>query len=99
MATVMTVDVLVYYDANENMNPELDEGIQDIAVAVYRAITNELVAFGYTSETGGLHFGPLNVTGSVRVDIPFLGYSRRVANPMEQIEIRVAARPLPVAIP
>ncbi len=96
---VITIDILIYYDANENLNPELEEGIRDLAVAVYDTVGSELVAFGYTSESGGLHFGPLSVTGVVRVEVPFLGYSRRVSGTMEQIEVRIAPQPLPEDIP
>jgi hypothetical protein len=96
---VMTIDVLVYYDGNQNLNPELDEGVRDVAVAVYDTVSNELLAFGYTNESGGLHFGPLNVMGAARVEIPFLGYSRRITGTSEQIEIRIAPRPLPLVVP
>ena len=99
LVTVITIDVLVYYDANQNMNPELEEGIQDLAVAVYDTVNNELAAFGYTGDSGGLHIGPLSVTGAVRVEVPLLGFSQRVVGPMEQIEIRIAPQPLPSAIP
>jgi len=95
----MTVDLLVYYDSNQNLNPELEEGVRDIAVAVYDGVSNELLAFGYTNEGGGLHIGPLTVMGAARVEIPFLGYSRRVTGTTEQIEIRVAPRPLPATVP
>ena len=95
----MTIDILIYYDDNQNLNPELEEGIRDIAVAVYDTANDELTAFGYTSESGGLHFGPLSVMGAARVEIPFLGYSRRITNAVEQIDIRIAPRPLPVTIP
>ncbi len=96
---VITVDFLIYYDANENLNPELEEGIRDLAVAVYDTVGGEMVAFGYTGENGGLHFGPLSVTGVVRVEIAFLGYSRRLSGTMEQIEVRIAPQPLPEDIP
>ena len=96
---MITIDILIYYDANENLNPELEEGIRDLAVAVYDTVGSELVAFGYTSESGGLHFGPLSVTGVVRVEVPFLGYSRRVSGTAEQIEVRIAPQPLPEDIP
>ena len=95
----MTIDILVYYDENQNLNPELDEGIRDVAVAVYDTVSNELLAFGYTNESGGLHFGPLTVMGAARVEIPFLDYSRRVTDASEQIEIRIAPRPLPLTVP
>ena len=95
----MTIDILIYYDANQNANPELEEGIRDVAVAVYDAVSNELAAFGYTNESGGLHFGPLSVTSAARVEIPFLGYSRRLTDAIEQIEIRIVPQPLPVTIP
>ncbi len=98
-AREIIIDLLVYYDANRNLNPEMEEGVRDLAVAVYEATSDELVAFGYTSVSGGLHFGPLSVVGDVRVEVPLLAYSRTIAGVREQLEIRIVPRPLPAAVP
>jgi hypothetical protein len=43
--------------------------------------------------------GPLNVSGVARVEVPFLGYIRRISEPLAQLEIRIAPRPLPERFP
>ncbi|MGD8584017.1 MAG: Calx-beta domain-containing protein, partial [Chloroflexota bacterium] len=56
-------DLTVYYDANRNFTPELTEGVEDVAVAVYDNTTNELLAFGYTNEAGVIRFSSLVASG------------------------------------
>jgi hypothetical protein len=85
----LSVDLTVYFDANMNFTPEQTEGVQDVAVSVYDNATNELLAFGYTNETGVIRFGSLVVTGALRISIPFLQYNQIVASD-SNIFIRIA---------
>ncbi|MDX1615046.1 MAG: Calx-beta domain-containing protein [Candidatus Promineifilaceae bacterium] len=83
------LDVVVYFDENRNFNAELAEGVEDVAVAIYDNATGDLLAFGYTNEAGSVAFGPLEVSGAVRVSIPFLRYTQIVAG-STALAIRVA---------
>jgi hypothetical protein len=85
----LNVELTVYFDANMNFTPEQTEGVQDVAVSVYDNATNELLAFGYTNETGVIRFGSLVVSGALRISIPFLQYNQIVASD-SNIFIRIA---------
>lgn len=82
-------ELTVYYDENLNFTPELTEGVEDVGVAIYDNITNELLAFGYTNEAGTIRFSSLTVSEMIRVSIPFLQFSQ-VAIGDSNIFIRVA---------
>jgi hypothetical protein len=79
----------VYFDANQNFTPELTEGVENVAVAVYDNTTNELLAFGYTNESGVIRFSSLVVSGAVRVSIPYLQFNQ-VGTGTSNVFIRVA---------
>ncbi|UCG25114.1 MAG: pre-peptidase C-terminal domain-containing protein [Chloroflexota bacterium] len=87
-------DLTVYFDANENFTPELTEGVEDVAVAVYDNTTSELLAFGYTNEAGVIRFSSLVVSGAVRVSIPYLQFNQ-VGTGTSNVFIRVAPFLLP----
>ena len=82
-------DLTVYFDANQNFTPELTEGVENVAVAVYDNTTNELLAFGYTNEAGVIRFSSLVVSGAVRVSIPYLQFNQ-VGTGTSNVFIRVA---------
>jgi hypothetical protein len=82
-------DLTVYFDANQNFTPELTEGVEDVAVAVYDNTTSELLAFGYTNEAGVIRFSSLVVSGAVRVSIPYLQFNQ-VGTGTSNVFIRVA---------
>ena len=62
----ISFELTVYYDSNLNFTPELTEGVEDVGVAIYDNMTNELLAFGYTNEAGTIRFSSLTVTGMIR---------------------------------
>lgn len=94
-----TIHVTVYYDANENFQPESNEGIVNAAVSLTDNSTGQLISFGHTNEAGVVQFTNVNSIGAVRVDVPFLNHSQIVASGNSTILIRVAPRPLPNQIP
>jgi hypothetical protein len=98
-ARVATVNVTLYYDSNENFMPELTEGIVDVAVALYDNTTGQLLAFGYTNETGSIRFENIAATGALRVSVPYLNYSQVVFGDNSNILLRVSPQQLPGAIP
>jgi hypothetical protein len=87
-------DLTVYFDANQNFTPELTEGVEDVAVAVYDNTTNELLAFGYTNEAGVIRFNSLVATGAIRISIPYLQFNQ-VGTGNSNVFIRVAPFLLP----
>jgi hypothetical protein len=87
-------DLTVYFDANQNFTPELTEGVEDVAVAVYDNTTNELLALGYTNEAGVIRFSSLIATGAIRISIPYLQFSQ-VGTGNSNVFIRVAPFLLP----
>ncbi len=95
----ITINVTVYYDANNNFQPELTEGIVNAAVAVYDNGSGQLIAFGHTNEAGLVQFAGIKSTGAVRVEVPFLNHSQVVAAGNSDILVRVAPQPLPGGIP
>ncbi len=89
------LNLTVYFDRNGNFTPELTEGVEDVAVTIYDNATAELLAFGYTNETGAIRFGALAVSGPVRISIPFLQFNQVVTSD-STIFIRIAPmQPLP----
>jgi hypothetical protein len=85
----INLNLTIYYDENRDFTPSLTEGVEDVAVAVYDNATNELLAFGYTNEAGTIRFGPLEVSGSVRLSVPYLRYTQTFAGD-SNVFIRVA---------
>jgi hypothetical protein len=94
-----TVNVTLYYDGNNNNLPELNEGIVDVAIALYDNTTGQLLAFGYTNETGSIRFENIAATGALRVFVPYLNYSQIVFGDESNILLRVAPQNLPGTIP
>ena len=94
-----TVNVTVYYDSNFNFTPEINEGIIDVAVALFDNTNGRLIAFGYTNQAGTVRFEAIPSSGAVRVEVPLLNYSQIVGPGETNIAVRVAPLPLPIGIP
>lgn len=94
-----TVNVTVFYDSNFNFTPEINEGIQDVAVALYDNTNGRLLAFGYTNQAGAVRFEAIPSSGAVRVEVPLLNYTQIVGTGESNISVRVAPLPLPIGIP
>jgi len=94
-----TVNVTVYYDSNFNFTPEINEGIIDVAVALYDNTNGRLIAFGYTNQAGVVRFEAIPSSGAVRVEVPLLSYTQIVGTGESNINVRVAPLPLPIGIP
>jgi len=94
-----TVNVTVFYDSNFNFTPEINEGIRDVAVALYDNTNGRLLAFGYTNQAGVVRFEAIPSTGAVRVEVPLLNYIQIVGTGESNISVRVAPLPLPIGIP
>lgn len=95
----IAINVTVYYDTNFNFLPEMNEGIMDVAVALYDNASGSLIAFGSTNEAGSVSFTSITAAGPVRVIVPFLNYNQVVVGGSSNILLRVAPQPLPIGIP
>lgn len=96
---ISTVNVTVYYDSNFNFTPEINEGIIDVAVALFDNTNGRLIAFGYTNQAGTVRFEAVPSSGAVRVEVPLLTFSQIVGAGESNIAVRVAPLPLPIGIP
>ncbi|MEZ4538427.1 MAG: Calx-beta domain-containing protein [Chloroflexota bacterium] len=96
---VSTVNVTVFYDSNFNFTPEDNEGIIDVAVALFDNTNGRLIAFGYTNQAGSVRFEAVPSSGAVRVEVPLLSFSQIVGPGESNIAVRVAPLPLPIGIP
>lgn len=92
------VDVLVYYDVNNDRAPGAGEGVAGILIQAYDTATGEQVAQGFTDGQGRLQFTSA-VRGTVRLSIPYLGLSRLVGSEGASVYVRIAPQPLPDVIP
>ncbi|MCJ7738332.1 MAG: hypothetical protein MUQ10_13640, partial [Anaerolineae bacterium] len=82
------ISILVYYDANGDMQPGAGEGVSGISSYAYESVTNRLLAQGFTDDLGALNF-TVAAQGTVRVDIPFFGFSQMVSGDGASIYVRV----------
>jgi hypothetical protein len=90
---------VLYYDENNNRAPEPEEGIRGAWVVLLDASTNRPVDQKQTDLNGAVSFVPPQGTEmSLRITIPYLGFSKQVA--AGQVEsVRVEAQRLPSLIP
>ncbi len=98
--TNVTLDVLLYYDINNNFTPEANEGVMDVAVAIYDNLTGDLLAYGTTNANGMVTFPNLTPTGNaLRVSIPFLNFNQVVAASIGTMQVRIAPQRMPNTLP
>jgi hypothetical protein len=69
------VDLVVYYDANNDHSPGAGEGVVGLLVIAYDTATGEQIAQGFTDELGSLQFTAA-AQGAVRLSISYLGLSQ-----------------------
>ncbi|HRQ42488.1 MAG TPA: hypothetical protein PLD25_31625 [Chloroflexota bacterium] len=95
---LISIDVTIFYDSNNNYLPELPEGIVGVDVALFDNTAGELLSYGQTNEAGMIHF-EVQTAGTVRIVVPFLNYSQVITQSTDQVLIRVAPGTLPIGIP
>ncbi len=90
--SIYDIELLLYYDENQNSQADLGEGISDVLARAYDALNGDLLGIEYTDEVGTLRFAvPAN--GPVRVSVPFFGFNQVITAITANIQIRIA--PLP----
>jgi len=89
---LFVVEVLLYYDQNNNAQSDPQEGISDVLVRAFDALTGELLSIDYTDEVGYLRF-TVPGAGPLHVNAPFFGFDQIVTVSNTSIQIRIAPRP------
>jgi len=82
------VRLLVYYDSNDDRQPGAGEGVSGISAQAYEAVTNQLLAQGFTDAQGYLEF-TVAAQGPVRVSVPFFGFSQLIAGEGASVYLRI----------
>ena len=95
---MVTADLQVYYDANDNGIADPGEGVVGLPARVYDATTGALLAQGFTNDTGHAVFS-VPAAGSVRVVVPYLGFEATVPPSGAAIPVLISPRELPKQIP
>jgi hypothetical protein len=90
--SLYSIELMLYYDENENGLTDPGEGIADVLVRAYDAISGALLSPNYTDETGSLRIS-VPADGPVRVSVPFFGFNQVVTTTQANIQIRIAPRP------
>lgn len=93
------LQVVLFYDHNQNNLPEIDEGIIDMAVLAQDGSSGELLALGYTNEAGLLRFQVSPRSESLIISIPYFGIDQTVSVSATELLIRVAPSALPATLP
>jgi len=88
------VDLLVYYDVNDDRSPGAGEGVAGVQVLAYDTVTGEQIAQGYTDESGHLQFTAAT-QGLIRLSIPYLGISHLIGEEGATLYIRIPPSPTP----
>ena len=93
------ISVVVYYDANNNNAPEPTEGIVDAVVMLQDATTNKPLTWARTDHTGYVQLlPPAESSDTLRVSIPYLGFSRAV-RPGQAVAVQIKSQRSPALIP
>jgi len=85
------INLLVYYDANNDGQPGAGEGIAGVSAEAYDTSTGQMLAQGFTGEQGNLTFTVASA-GPVRVSVPFFGFNQLVAGEGASVYLRIAPR-------
>jgi hypothetical protein len=90
--TLYNIELLLYYDRNQNGQADPDEGISSALARAHDAISGETLSINFTDALGRLRF-QVATSGPVRVSVPFFGFSQVVTARDAEIQIRIS--PLP----
>jgi hypothetical protein len=94
----VTLDVTIYYDANNNLAPDVEEGVVGVDVRALDSVSNQILGQAFT-DTYGHATLTVATPRDVRLSVPYLGYNQAVRPPGKELIIRLAALQLPSLIP
>jgi hypothetical protein len=95
---MVTADLRVYYDADQNGVADPGEGVVGLPVRVYDDVTGALLAQGFTDDTGHAVF-TVPSAGPIRVIVPYLDFQTIVPPSGAAIPVLISPRELPSQIP
>lgn len=97
-SVLIPISLQVYYDLNNNRQPDPGEGVVGVSVHVTDVTTGQALLRAFTDEFG---FASLTASapGVVRLSVPYLNYSVVVQPSGAAISLRIAPHDLPKSIP
>ena len=95
---LVPINLQVYYDLNDNRDPDPGEGVVGISARVIDVTTGQELAHGFTDEFGFASL-TVNASGVVRLVVPYLNYSVVIQPSGSSIALRIASHTLPKSIP
>jgi hypothetical protein len=88
----VVVNLLVYYDGNDDATPGAGEGVAGISAQVQESVSGQLLAQAFTDELGTVRFR-VTAAGPVQLSVPFLGFSQVVGGSEASVFVRVPPWP------
>ena len=95
---IVTADLRVSYDVNENGLADPGEGVVGLPVRVYDDTTGALLAQGFTDDAGRVLLS-VPSAGPIRVIVPYLSFETVVSPAGAAIPVLISPRELPDQIP
>jgi len=95
---IVTADLRVSYDANDNSAADPGEGVVGLPVRVYDDVTGALLAQGFTDDSGRAVVS-VAAAGPIRVVVPYLSFETTVPSGGATIPVLISPRDLPDQIP
>ncbi len=95
---IVTADLRVSYDANDNDAADPGEGVVGLLVRVYDDTTGALLAQGFTDDTGRALLS-VPSSGPIKVLVPYLSFETIVPPSGAAIPVLISPRGLPEQIP
>ncbi len=94
----VTAELRVFYDRNENNQPDVGEGVIGLQAHAYDLTDGALLAQGFTDENGRVTFS-VPALGSVKIVVSYLNFEVIVPPNGGMMQVRISPRQLPNAIP
>ena len=95
---IVTADLRVSYDANDNGAADPGEGVVGLPVRVYDDVTGAPLAQGFTDDSGRAVLS-VSAVGPIRVVVPYLSFETTVPPGGATIPVLISPRDLPDQIP
>jgi hypothetical protein len=96
--TLQPIRLVLYYDADNDGSSSPSEGVGGMVVLLLDGSTNQVVQHAHTDAYGAVVFTNATASQHLRISIPYLAFSKRVA-PGALEDVRVEALRIPSLIP
>ncbi|HEY4690448.1 MAG TPA: hypothetical protein VIK33_14120 [Anaerolineae bacterium] len=98
LSVLVPINLTVYYDLNNDNQPDPGEGVVGISARVIDVTTGQELAHGFTDQFGFASL-TVNASGVVRLVVPYLGQSFIIQTAGSSVLLRIAPHDLPTTIP